>query len=219
MMVDFWELGREYNENRFLNGWFVDRYEMIDKKELNYLLFSLFTEKGSTLFMEELLEYKNKADMLLKIIQLKIVEPEKDKDFKSLERMKLEVERLVLLGSTLMKIKPFLKFGLFKRVLMKVLGNNFLEKVVWSLKFLLNIKKDNVGSVDLLDIFAKIPVGTLTVEENYNFKDFLIFLEKDASSSYYDGNYSLDLALRAILNSNKKLKSDLMQMQRSWLLK
>lgn len=37
MMVDFWELGREYNENRFLNGWFVDRYEMIDKKELNYL--------------------------------------------------------------------------------------------------------------------------------------------------------------------------------------
>ena len=128
MIVDFWELGREYNENRFLNGWFVDRYEMIDKKELNYLLFSLFTEKGNTLFMEELLEYKNKADMLLKIIQLKIVEPEKD-------------------------------------------------------------------------------------------KDFLIFLEKDASFSYYDGNYSLDLALRAILNSNKKLKSDLMQMQRTWLLK
>ena len=144
MMVDFWELGREYNENRFLNGWFVDRYEMIDKKELNYLLFCLFTEKGNAVFMEELLEYKNKVDMLLKIIQLKIVEPEKDKDFKSLERMKLEVERLVLLGSTLMKIKPFLKFGLFKRVLMKVLGNSFLEKVVWSLKFLLNIKKDRV---------------------------------------------------------------------------
>lgn len=219
MIVDFWEAGREYNENRFLNGWFVDRYEMITKKELNYLLFSLFTEKGNSIFIKELLECKNKADMLLKIIQLKIVEPEKDKDFKSLERMLLEVERLLLLSSTFMKIKPFLKFGLFKRILLRVLGNSFLEKIVWGLKFLLDIKKDWIGSVDLLDMFAKIPVGTLTIEENYNFKDFLIFLEKDASSSYYDGNYSLDLALRAILNSNKKLKSDLMQMQRSWLLK